>query len=118
MKKNSSQIVLDAVNEQHAAQKIATRETLEVATGLKRSVLDDRLAVLVDRGEIWRVKAGVFMPAPTFAPPRAVSVTMLPGGATKVEIGDHCLELTPAEARMLAKTIRGHAQEFDRIEAE
>ena len=110
------QQILDAVQELHNLEQIVTREAVREATGLALTTVDDRLAVLVDRGDILRVERGVFVPAVRHPPARAISKTQMPDGTVKLEIGDLVLELTPREDRMLAKLQAGVAVELAAID--
>lgn len=114
--KTSTQQVLDAVQDLHAQEQIVTRETLAQVTGLKLTVIDDRLGVLVDDGKIQRVQRGVFVPAVVHPPARAMSKTLMPDGMVKLEIGDEVFMLTPREDRMLAGLQAGAAAQFASIE--
>jgi hypothetical protein len=115
--KSSTQIVLDAVRDLHNQQQIVTRQTLAEVTGLKPSIIDDRLASLVDDLLIVRVERGVFVPAPLFPPPRIITITQIPGGWAKLEISDdHVMTLTPAEKRMLGELLAGAGQQYAAID--
>ncbi|MDI1260242.1 hypothetical protein [Aquabacterium sp.] len=116
-KRSTSQIVFDAVVDLHAAEQVVTREALVQVTGLKMTIVDDRIAALVDDERVRRVMAGVFMPNDIPPPARAITTTMLPWGWVKLEIGDECMDLTPREARMLGRALAGHAMEFASIQA-
>jgi hypothetical protein len=114
--RRSADTVFEAVEDLHNQEQIVTRETLAEVTGLKLSVIDDRLAYLVDNGKILRVQRGVFVPAPVHHPARYISKTLLPDGTVKIEIGDDVLTLTPREDRALARLMVGAAQEYSAIE--
>ena len=103
------QQILDTVQELHNLEQIVTREAVREATGLPLTTVDDRLAVLVDRGDILRVERGVFVPAVRHPPARPISKTVLPDGSVKLEIGDVVLDLTPREDRHLAGMMAGSA---------
>lgn len=105
----STQRVLDAVQELHALEQIATRETIADLTGLKLTIVDDRLGVLVDEDRLRRVQRGVYVPVEAHPPARAMSKTVLPDGCIKIEIGDEVLTLTPKEDRALAMLQAGAA---------
>lgn len=49
-------------------------------------------------------------------PARPISRTVLPDGATVLEVGDEVLHLTPRESRMLGEVMTGSAQAFAPIE--
>ena len=114
--KSSKELVLEAVRELYAQEQIVTRETLAEHTGLSMTVVDDRIAVLVDDGQVIRVQRGVFIPAPTWPAARPISKTILPDGFVKIEIGDEVLTLTPRESRALGELTAAAAQQFAAIE--
>lgn len=103
------QQIFDTVCELHNLEQIVTREAVREATGLPLTTIDDRLATLVDRGEILRVERGVFVPAVRHPPARPISKTTMPDGSVKIEIGDVVLDLTPREDRHLAGMMAGSA---------
>lgn len=115
-RRSTTAIVLEAVQDLHGQEQIVTRETLAELTGLKMTVIDDRLATLVDDGLILRVQRGVFVPAPRHPAARAMSRTLMPDGMVKIEVGDQVLELTPREDRMLANLQAGAAAQLTAIE--
>ena len=106
------QQILDTVQELHNLEQIVTREAVREATGLPLTTIDDRLATLVDRGEILRVERGVFVPAVRHPPARAISKTTLPDGSVKIEVGAVVRELTPREDRHLAGLMAGSAPQL------
>jgi hypothetical protein len=99
--------LVDCYNE---TQRDVKRETLRKITGIKQVTVDEYLRQLIDVDQkVERRKRGYFRPAVVFAESRAVSCTVLPSGMAKVEIGDYCMDLTPAEARKLAPMLGGGA---------
>lgn len=117
MKKSNTDIVLDAIKDLHAQEQIATRETLADLTGLKLTVIDDRVSHLIDNGLVFRVQRGVFVPAPEHRPMRIITKSVLPDGSSVIEIGDdHVVVLTPREARALGLLMSGAAQQYASIE--
>lgn len=115
-RKSSADIVLDAIRDLHDREQIVTRETLSELTGLNMTTIDDRLGYLADNGKIRRVQRGVFVPMEQHKPARPISRTLLPDGATVLEVGDEVLHLTPRESRMLGEVMAGSAQAFVAIE--
>jgi hypothetical protein len=112
-----SLMVLDAIQDLHTKEQIVTRETLSAVTGLKMTIIDDRVSYLIDEGLVHRVQRGVFIPAPRHAPARIISKTVLPDGTIKIEIGDdHILTLTPRENRMLGELMASAAVQYASIE--
>ena len=73
--KTSAELVIEAVEDLHSQEQVATRDTIAEATGLKLSIIDDRLKVLVNDGRLHRVSAGVFVPAANHPPARPISKT-------------------------------------------
>jgi hypothetical protein len=113
---SSSEIVLDAVRELHDKEQVVTREALREVTGLKLSIIDDRIATLVEEGWVDRKSRGVFVPVDRHPPARPISKTVLPDGTVKIEIGDELLTLTPREDRILAMLQSGALTQTSIIE--
>lgn len=107
--RTNKQLVLEAVEDLHRLEQTVTRETLAAHTGLKLSVIDDRLKALVADERIIRVQRGVFVPVAQHAPTRPISHTELPDGTVVLDIGDEVLHLTPREARTLGAMLGGRA---------
>ena len=115
-RQTSTVLILEAVEDLHAKEQVVTRETIAEVTGLKLSIVDDRLRALADNGEIIRRLRGVYVPAPRHPPARAMSRTLLPDGLSKVEVGDEVLTLSPRETRMLGELLAGAAIQYSAIE--
>jgi hypothetical protein len=114
----STQRVYEAVRELRAVEQIATRETVAELTGLKLSIVDDRLRTLVDDGKLKRLLRGIYELVEQFPPPRQIWTGDIDGGWVKVEVGDdHVLTLTPTEARKMARALGGHAEDARVIES-
>lgn len=114
--KTNKQIVLEAVEDLYRLEQIVTRETLADYTGLKLSVIDDRLKALVADERIARVQRGVFVPVAQHPPARAISHTELPDGTVVLDIGDEVLHLTPREARTLGAMLGGRALQAAQVD--
>lgn len=112
----SSERIYQAVRELRASEQIATRETVAELSGLKLSIVDDRLRNLVDEGRLKRLIRGVFELVECYPPPRPISKTLLPDGFVKLEIGDDLLTLSPQEDRALALLQAGAAAQAQVIE--
>lgn len=104
---SSTRRVFEAVCDLHALEQIATRETVAELTGLKLTIVDDRLGALVDDEKLKRVLRGVYVPVEVFAPARDISKTIVSNGLVKYEIGEMVLALTPREERRLAELASG-----------
>lgn len=105
----STMRILDAVCELHALEQVVTRETVAELTGLKLTIVDDRLRALADDGRVKRVLRGVYVPVEVHPPARSISKTVLDDGTVKIEIGNDVLTLTPREDRALAMLQAGAA---------
>ena len=114
--RTTRQQILDAVQELHSQEQMVTREALLEVTGLKLTIIDDRIAKLVDDGVVLRKNRGVFVPAVQHPPARPISKTVMPDGMVKIEIGDEVLQLTPREDRTLAGIQAGSAVQLAAIE--
>lgn len=115
--RSTTDAILDAALELHQQEQPITREAVAQITGLKMTVVDDRLSTLVDNGQLMRVQRGIYLPAPVYEDARAISRTLLPDGRSKIEIGDCLLTLTPKEERMLASLLAGPLAQVTAIEA-
>lgn len=113
----STQRVFDAVRDLREVDQTATRETVAELTGLKMSVVDDRLRALVDDGKLKRLLRGIYELVETFPEPRELSCTTLSNGWVKLELGDALLRLTPTEARRAARALGGFAEDARVIES-
>ncbi|MBL8445434.1 MAG: hypothetical protein JNK52_15430 [Zoogloeaceae bacterium] len=114
--KSTAGIILEAIQDLYASEQIVTREVLADITGLKLTVVDDRLGCLLDNGKIRRVQRGVFVPMEQHKPARPISRTLCPDGTTVLEVGDTVFILSPRESRMLGEIMAGSAQQFASIE--
>ena len=107
--------VLDAVRELRALDQIATRETVAELTGLKLSVVDDRLSALVGDEKLKRLLRGIYELVEEYPPKRNISKTILDSGYIMIEIAgrdgnpDVVLHLTPSEDRALSMLSVGAA---------
>ena len=93
----------------------ATRQAVAQELGVKYTLIDDHIDKLLERGRIRRVISGIFEPT-EIRPDRAVSVTTLPDGMVKLELGDECIELTPREIRMVLQGLGGYGMQYDRLQ--
>lgn len=113
----TSQVIWDAILEMYSQQQTITRGRLAQITGYKLALVDDHTSRMVDNGKLRRVASGVFEPELEMPEPRAVTVTHLQNGLSKIEIGDVCLELWPRERRLLASLLVGDAVQYSNIQA-
>lgn len=113
----TGQIIWDTMQDLHQRGQVITRDLLRDLTEQKMSIVDDHIARMIENGRVRRLRAGVFVPIDFSPPPRSVSLTMMPGGMSKMEIGDFCLDLRPAERRMLASMLVGDAVQYSNLQA-
>lgn len=114
---STTQLVYEAAVDLDNASFEVTRTRVAEATGLKMTIVDDRLGHLVDVGRLRRVDRGVYRPIPSHRPARTMSKTLLPCGTANIEIGDdHVLILTPKEQRTLGNLVAASGYEFSMIE--
>lgn len=108
-KKSTRETIYDAlVDCFNKTQRDVTREMLYEVTGIKKATIDEHLDKLIDEEQtVVRVMRGYFQPVIKFPETRAMSRTILPSGMNKVEIGDFCLDLTPAEGRKFGALFGG-----------
>ena len=117
-RKATKDYVLEEVIDLHAREQIVTREILADFTGRKLAIIDEALRTLVNEERMARVQRGVYVPVVQHPEARLVSLTVLPDGTVKLEIGDdHVLTLTPREARSVGVTLGGYAAQAAFIEA-
>lgn len=94
--------------------RVATRQVLMESLGLNYTIVDDHVKRMIEDGRVRRVAPGIFEAVLEAPEDRAISVTHLPGGGAKVEIGDLCADLTLRELRMLAMASGGVLFAFGR----
>ena len=117
-RKATKDYVLEEVIDLHVHEQIVTREILADFTGRKLAIIDEALRTLVNEECVARVQRGVYVPVVQHPEARLVSLTVLPDGTVKLEIGDdHVLTLTPREARTVGVTLGGLAAQAASIEA-
>lgn len=110
----ASSLIYQALVDLANANKTATRQTIMEATGLNYSIVDDHIKRRIVDGSVRRVVNGVFELVPNAPEDRSISLTQLPGGACKLEVGDVCLDLTLRETRMVGIATAGAVMQFGR----
>ena len=114
----SAQRVYEAVRELRGLGLEATRHTVSEMTGLKMTIVDDRLRYLVeDDQRLRRTVRGCYELTEQYPPPRPMSITILTDGCVKTEIGNDVHTLTPAEARAFARALGGFLDDARMLEA-
>ena len=105
---SSRNIVLDTIYTLFEHEVDVTVETIARYTGLKIVTVNDCIKDLKEREEIYSIERGVYRPKVRNAPARAVSITPMPLGTVKVEVGDVVLDLVPREVQLLAPFFAGY----------
>ena len=114
---SSTDQIYTAVQELRELGQEATRHTIAQLTGLKMTVVDDRLRALVDDGRLRRLLRGVYELVEVFPPPRTTYAGITQSGMVKVEVGDDVWTLTPSEARRVARVLGGFAEDARILES-
>lgn len=112
IRRGVGELVFQTILDLHNAGRIATRVIVKEMTGQSYSVVDDHVKRMLEDGRLRRCAPGVFEPVEELPETRAVSLSRLPNGMWKLEIGDLCVDLTPSEARTLASMLVGTANEM------
>lgn len=110
------QLVLAAVKDLRAAEQQASRDVLAKVLSVPMTTVDDHISTLLNQNLIYRVAPGVYELVTPMPPARAQSLTLLPDGWAKWEIGDAELLMTPRELRMAAKLFSGHGRDYESIQ--
>lgn len=113
----SAQMIWSTIEDLYRRDQMITRDLVASLTGLKLMIVDDTLKRMIEDGRLRRLRRGVFAPTNVMYEPRPVSMKMMPGGMSKMEIGDLCVDLWPAERRMLASRLVGDAVQYSNIQA-
>jgi biotin operon repressor len=96
--------------------RLITRRNLREVTGLSYEQIDESIKRLENNGKVIKAGGGLIEVVPLYPAERAQSLTALPDGLMKWEIGDFCIELTPPELRKHAMMLAGFARQYDDIE--
>ena len=109
-RKSSRDRVYDAILELSDSETPAKAADIANITGLAMPIVYDSIKALKQRGRIYSDN-GHFFACDEVQETQAVSHTILPSGAVKLEKGDQILDLNPREARALAKTLAGSVEQ-------
>lgn len=109
-KKSSRDRVYDAILELSDSETPAKAADIAHVTGLAMPIVYDSIKALKQRGRIYSDN-GSFFACEEVSETQAVSHTILPSGAVKLEKGDQVMDLNPREARALAKTLAGNVEQ-------
>lgn len=112
IRRGVGELVFQTILDLHNAGRIATRVIVKEMTGQSYSVVDDHVKRMLEDGRLRRVAPGVFEPVEELPAAQAVSLTFLPNGMAKLEIGPHCIELNPTDQRFIGRMFAGSAAEL------
>ena len=115
-KQSTTDAVYDAVKELDRLGQSANRHSIQTMTGLKMTIVDDRLKILASDGELFRTGKGNYEVVKTYPAPRAMSKSVVEGWCI-YEVGDNVLRLTPAENRQMAELFAGPAVQVAVLES-
>ncbi len=113
----TGQRIWQAIVDLHSADQAITREVLVEATGYKMTVIDDHVTRMVENEQLRRVRAGMFVPIPRYAPPRPVYGSMTTDGFFVLEVGDQKVVMQPREARQAGALMAGQFMQLTSIQA-
>ncbi len=109
--KSNRESVLCAIHTICEHRSAASKQQIVAMTGLKHQIVDEHVKNLRESGKINMIVGGFYEPADTM-PERLVSVTILPMGRYKIEIGDLVNDISGREAFSLAKMMAGQLTAF------
>ena len=98
--------VLEAIRHLHSKGVLVTRKSLHEHMGEPLGKLREHIDSLIENHHVQRLDRGIYAPVLQHTN-RAVTVTAMPDGLTKVEIGDDVLTLTPVESGCLGQLLHG-----------
>lgn len=101
------QTILDAAVAVYESGRPVTPQSVRELTGLPAGIVTDHLHSLHADGSIERAARGVYVPVLQPEPLRSLSLTAVPGGGIKLEIGDSVVDLQPGEVQMLRFVLAG-----------
>ena len=113
----NSHKVWDAAVELRNTERRINRRALADITDLTPGIVDDHVERFIERGQMRRAGKGDLEIIECFPLSRAITKTTLPNGLVKLEIGNEVLDLTPTEARLLARDMAGHMHELAETDA-
>ena len=108
----SNEQIYQAVVDLAQTGRIASRETVAQVVNLPMGIVDDHLKRLVNDERLKRPARGVYESVAAAPEDRAISVTVLPTGRVKLEVGDEVLDLSFREARAIGASMVGFTFQF------
>ena len=114
-KATTGQIIWETIVGLTNDERSITRQILRDVTGLSYEVIDDHIKKLENNRKVVKVGKGLIEIVPIYPPERPQSITLLPSGIVKWEIGDVLVEMTPPEADKHGMLFQGFARRFEDI---
>ena len=105
-------LIWDTILELRNSERRINRRALADITGLKPGIVDDHVERWIEKDQLRRAGNGELEVIEHFPASRPVSVTGLRSGLVKLEVGSDLLELTPTEARDVARWFAGFLHEL------
>ena len=105
-------LIWQTILELRNTERRINRRALADLTGLKPGIVDDHVERWIEKDQLRRAGNGELEVIEQFPASRPVSVTGLRSGLVKLEIGSDLLELTPTEARDVARWFHGFLHEL------
>jgi len=105
-------LIWDTILELRNSERRINRRALADITGLKPGIVDDHVERWIEKDQLRRAGNGELEVIEQFPASRPVSVTGLRSGLVKLEVGSDLLELTPTEARDVARWFAGFLHEL------
>jgi hypothetical protein len=102
----SRESVLDAMLSLHHKGIAVTRDSLQQVTGEPLNRIREHIDSLIESGQVERIERGVYRPMIQHEN-RPITVTAMPNGSAKIEVGDDLLMLSPVESGCLGQLLQG-----------
>lgn len=110
-------LIWQTILELRNTERRINRRALADLTGLKPGVVDDHVERWIEKDQLRRAGNGELEVVEHFPATRPISTTDLPDGMVKLEVGSDYLELTPSEARTIARKFYGHLHDLAQAES-
>jgi hypothetical protein len=107
--------VFEAILSLREKGQTASRTAIIAASRMPDTIVDGCLRRLREDGRIVSPVRGMFIPVGQHREAQPVSLTVLPDGMAKLEIGDALIELTPRERQLLGDVIAPSSLQYSAI---
>lgn len=109
-------IVWETILQMENDGRLISRRNLREVTGLSYEQIDECIKRLETSGKVIKAGGGLIEVVPLYPPQRPQSLTTLPDGLVKWEMGDVLVEFSPTEARDHSILFAGFARQFEELE--